>query len=84
MTSPTKTKAEPVLGIVAMTYLPGKVVYEQKAVVSPTAAAGTVEVAPKLRLSVCDENNCFPPRSVEPAATLTILAGPADQKAGGS
>jgi len=69
--------AEPLLGITAMKHLSGTVVYERAAVVSPTATAGKVTVTvPKFSVSVCDKDNCFPPKTLTPAATLTVLAGP--------
>jgi DsbC/DsbD-like thiol-disulfide interchange protein len=72
-----QSKAEPDLGIAELRYLPGKVVYERTAVVSPKAAAGPVTVKPTLRLSVCDKDNCFPAKAVTPEATLKVLDGPA-------
>jgi len=70
--------AEPLLGILAMKHLTGTVVYERPAVVAPTAAAGQVTVTvPKFVVSVCDHDNCFPPKTLTPEATLTVLAGPA-------
>jgi len=71
-------KAEPLLGIKAMKYCTGTVVYERTAVVSPTAKAGKVTVTvPKFIVSVCDKDNCFPPKTLMPEAALTILDGPA-------
>ena len=73
-----KTKAEPDLGIKELVYLPGKAVYERKAVVLPTAKAGDATVAlPKFLLSVCDKDNCFPAKKLNPEAKLTVLDGPA-------
>ncbi|MCZ2343677.1 MAG: hypothetical protein LC104_18065 [Bacteroidales bacterium] len=75
--SPVKSKPEPLLGIRDMRYLTGVVVYEQKFVVSPKAAPGNQTFVPELRLSVCSDNNCYPPKTVKPEATLKILDGPA-------
>lgn len=73
-----EVKAEPDLGIAEMKILTGLVVYERKAVVSPTATAGKVTVTlPKFTVSVCDKNNCFPPKTLMPEAAVTVLAGPA-------
>lgn len=73
-----KTKAEPVLGIEEMKYYTGTVVFERKAVVSPTAKAGEATVQlPKFLLSVCDKDNCFPPKALKPEAKLKVLDGPA-------
>ena len=58
-------------------YCTGTVVYTRKAVVSPKAAAGMVTVAPEFNLSICDEDNCFPPKKLHPEATLKVLDGPA-------
>jgi hypothetical protein len=73
-----KTKAEPDLGILEMSYCTGTVTYTRKAVVSPKAAAGaaTVKLA-KFSLSVCDKDNCFPPKNVPVEAALKVLDGPA-------
>jgi hypothetical protein len=74
----TKTKAEPDLGILELRYCTDKVVYTRKAVVSPKAAAGpaTVKLA-SFKVSVCDKDNCFPPKAVPVEATLKVLDGPA-------
>jgi hypothetical protein len=71
-------KAEPLLGIEAMKICTGVVVYERKAVVSPSAKAGKVTVKlPKFVVSVCDKDNCFPPKTLMPEAELKVLDGPA-------
>jgi hypothetical protein len=72
-----KTKAEPELGILEMRYCTGAVVYTRKAVVSPKASAGpaTVKLA-KFNLSVCDKDNCFPPKNVPVEAALKVQDGP--------
>lgn len=73
-----KKKAEPVVGIEELLYYTGTVVYERKAVVSPSAKPGEVAVQlPKFSLSVCDKDNCFPPKTHKPEATLKVLDGPA-------
>jgi hypothetical protein len=73
-----KTKAEPVLGIEEMKYYTGTVVFERKAVVSPAAKGGEATVQlPKFLLSVCDKDNCFPPKTLKPEAKLKVLDGPA-------
>ncbi len=73
-----KSKAEPAIGILDMRYHEGKVTYSRKAVISPRAKAGeaTIKLA-AFKLSVCDENNCFPPKDVPVMATLKVLDGPA-------
>lgn len=73
-----KTKSEPDLGITELRYLPGTAVYERKAVVSPKAKAGDATVTlTSFKLSVCDKDNCFPPRTLTPEAKLKVLSGPA-------
>jgi hypothetical protein len=73
-----KSKAEPALNIVDLRYCPGVAVYTHKAVVSPKAAAGPVAVKlTAFKMSVCDKDNCFPPKNVPVEATLKILDGPA-------
>lgn len=74
-----KSKAEPALGITEMLYYPGTAVYERKAVVSPKAAAGEQAVKiPNFTLTVCDKDNCFPPKAVPVEATFKVLPGPAE------
>jgi hypothetical protein len=74
----TKTKAEPDLGILEMSYCTGTVTYTRKAVVSPKAKPGPAAVKlASFRLSVCDKDNCFPPKAVPVEATLKVLDAPA-------
>jgi hypothetical protein len=73
-----KAKAEPLLGIKELRYYPKKVVYERKAVVPPSQAAGAVAVKlPEFRLTVCDQDNCFPSRKLPVEAKLKVLDAPA-------
>jgi hypothetical protein len=66
-------KAEPALGIKELRTYRGKVVFERKAVVNPKAAAGEATVALKsFKLSVCDADNCFAPRTLKPEAKLAV------------
>lgn len=58
-------------------YCPGSVTYTRKAVVSPKATPGGTKASAELRLSVCDKDNCFPPKTVPAEATLKVLEGPA-------
>ena len=59
-------------------YCTGTVTYTRKAVVSPKAAAGRGDgEAADVQLSVCDKDNCFPPKTVPVEATLKVLDGPA-------
>jgi hypothetical protein len=73
-----ETKDEPELMIKDLHYLPGRSTFMRKAVVSPKAAAGEVEVKlDSFELSVCDKVNCFPAKKVPVTAKLKILEGPA-------
>ncbi len=73
-----ESKAERLLGIKALNYYHGKVVYERKAVVSPKAVVGAATVAiPKFVLSICDKDSCFPPKTLAPVAAFKVLDGPA-------
>jgi hypothetical protein len=69
--NPTK-KAEPALGIKEMHIFSGTATYERKAVVSPKASGKVTVQIPKFQFMVCDENNCFPPKSLKPEATVTV------------
>jgi hypothetical protein len=78
-----KSKAEPILGIQELRYLPDLVIYERTAIVSPKAEPGTVQVTTTAKLNICDANNCFPTRAVPITATLKIATGgpvPVDPK----
>jgi hypothetical protein len=65
-------KAEPILGIKAMHEFGGVVTYTRKAVVSPKAMGPVAVKSPKFVLTVCDENNCFPPKTLTPEAKLNV------------
>jgi len=72
------TKEEPALGIKELRYCTGTVTFTRKAVVSPKATAGAATVKlTSFSLSVCDKNNCYPPKTVPIEASLKILDGPA-------
>lgn len=71
-------KEEPVLGVKELRYNVGTVVYTQKAVVSPKAAAGAVKVTlPLFSLSVCEDKKCYPAKTVPVEAAFKVLDGPA-------
>jgi hypothetical protein len=71
-------KAEPELGIQMLRTHHGTVTYRRTAVVSPRAAAGDVTVTLKaFKLTVCDKANCYPTKTLTPAATVKVLPGPA-------
>jgi len=59
-----------------LTY-PGGGTWVRKAVVAPTAKAGATSARVKLKLLVCEEDRCFPPKTHELEATLKVLDGPA-------
>lgn len=70
------TKPEPDLNIAELRTYHNSVTFERKAVVSPKAVAG--EAAIKLdafELNVCDKLNCFPAKTLTPAAKLKVLDG---------
>src|SRR5262249_40885425 len=68
------TKEEPDVGIKELRYNTGLVIYTRKAVVSPKASAGATTVKlDNFSLSVCDKNNCFPPKKVPVEASLKVL-----------
>jgi len=46
-------------------------------VVPPSAKAGETTAKVKIKLLVCDANNCFPPKTVELEAALKVLDAPA-------
>lgn len=80
VTDPDKfeTKSEPELGIRELRYYEGKVVYERKLVVSPSAKPGEVTVKlESFTLTVCDAKNCFPSKKLTPEAKFKVLDGPA-------
>jgi hypothetical protein len=49
----------------------------RKAVVPPSAKAGEATAKVKFKLLVCDENNCFPPKTIDLEAPLKVLDAPA-------
>lgn len=59
-----------------LTY-PGGGTWVRKAVVVPTTKAGATSTKVKLKLLVCEEDRCFPPKTHELEATLKVLDGPA-------
>ncbi len=55
---------------------PGGGTWTRPAVVSPSAKAGPAKVVVKLKLMVCDEERCLPPKPYDLEATLKVLDGP--------
>jgi hypothetical protein len=73
------TKEVPEIGIKELREYEGKVVYTRKAVVSPRAGPGAAPVKlAAFKLTVCDENNCFPPKTVPVETAFRVLPGPAE------
>ena len=58
-------------------YYPGGGTWIRKAVVLPSAKAGAATSKIKVRLLVCDADNCFPPKTIDIEAALKVLEGPA-------
>jgi Thiol:disulfide interchange protein DsbD, N-terminal len=58
-------------------YYPGGGTWIRRAVVPPTAKPGAVTAKVKFKLLVCDEDNCFPPKTYELEASLKVLDAPA-------
>lgn len=56
-------------------YYPGGGTWLKKFVVSPEAKPGMATEKIKVRLLICDENNCFPPKMLDLEATLKITEG---------
>jgi len=56
---------------------PGGGTWIRKAVVPPSAKPGDTTAKVKIKLLVCDENNCFPPKTVELDAAIKVLDAPA-------
>ncbi len=56
---------------------PGGGTWIRNAVIPPTAKPGPGRAKVKFKLLVCDENNCFPPKTYELEAKLNVLEGPA-------
>ena len=73
---PVEPKTKKIEDYELLTY-PGGGTWIRKAVVAPSAKAGAATVKVKLKLLVCDENVCFPPKTHELEATLKVLDGPA-------
>ena len=73
---PVGPKAKKVEDYELLTY-PGGGTWVRKAVVAPSARAGATSTKVKLKLLVCEEDRCFPPKTHELEATLKVLDGPA-------
>jgi hypothetical protein len=56
---------------------PGGGTWTRKAVVLPSAKAGAASATVKIKLMVCDEDRCLPPKPYDLEAKLQVLDGPA-------
>ena len=56
---------------------PGGGIWTRNAVVWPTAKPGEAAVKVQLRLMVCDEDRCFPPKTFDLEAKFKVLEEPA-------
>jgi DsbC/DsbD-like thiol-disulfide interchange protein len=72
---PVEPKAKKVDDYELLTY-PGGGTWIRRAVVLPSAKAGPTTAKVKFKLLVCDENNCFPPKTHDLEATIKVLDGP--------
>jgi hypothetical protein len=72
---PVGPKAKKVEDYELLTY-PGGGTWVRKAVVAPSAKAGPAAAKVKIKLLVCEEDRCFPPKTHELEATLKVLDGP--------
>lgn len=69
-------KEEPALGIKEMHIVKGIAVFERKAVVSPKAQPGELEIkGMKFELQICNETNCFAPKKLLPEVKFKIKTG---------
>jgi hypothetical protein len=73
---PGKEKAEPLAMIEKLTYYPGGANWERKAVVLPATKPGAVSSKIKVRVLVCDKDNCLPPKTLELEAALKVAGDP--------
>lgn len=60
-----------------MLYYPGGGTWSRKAVIAPNAKAGETTTKVKLKLLVCDKDNCFPPKTIDVEASVKVLDTPA-------
>jgi hypothetical protein len=72
---PVGPKAKKIEDYELLTY-PGGGTWVRKAVVTPSAKAGPAAAKVKIKLLVCEEDRCFPPKTHELEATLKVLDGP--------
>jgi thiol:disulfide interchange protein DsbD len=73
---PHKSKAEPILKVKDLRYLPDKAVWERPLVIRPDATPGKVEVKAEVTLQVCDKLGCLLPETRTLTVPLTISDAP--------
>ena len=71
-----ESKAEPVLDIQKLLFYSGKATWERKAIVALDATGELAIKLPNVKLMVCDENTCLPPKTVPVTAKLTVAGAP--------
>jgi thiol:disulfide interchange protein len=77
------SKAEPDLQIKELHYYEGKFTWRRELLVLPRATPGKKELKASIRLIVCDQNRCLPPRTESLTASFTVSDGepvPVDPK----
>jgi thiol:disulfide interchange protein DsbD len=72
-------KPEPLLDNVVLGSYEGKVIWERSAVVSPQTQPGKKTVPVVLRLLICNEQSCLPPKDLKLEAELTVSEGSAQE-----
>ncbi len=70
-----KFKAEPAIRVKKMAYYPGGGVWEQKVIISPKATVGEKTIKVNMTLSVCDKDNCLPPKKIPLEAKIKVQSG---------
>ncbi len=75
-------KAEPGLGIAKLHTYPSGGTWEKKVVVAPNAKVGNLETSIKLKVLICDKDECLPPKTIDVKAILKVAgdAVPVDPK----
>lgn len=71
-----KEKPEPLAMIEKLIYYPGGATWERKAVVLPSTKGGDVSSKIKVKVLVCDKDNCLPPKTLELEAVLKVAGDP--------
>jgi len=72
---PPRSKPEPALKITQLQYYEGEVVWEWPFHVPDGIAAAETKVTVQVRLQVCDDRGCLPPRTLKLTTPLKIAGG---------